>query len=316
MSEEELPPKNVPQITITDEENVEKVAEDETDSTKEPPSEIKEAEGQPRPEGDDISSSWLEDGTPRPEGEVDISSRRPSVALQLMDKEHAWLSEMEEKCASLETAFISKIQFVAVSNHFQKYLKELEEKETLPGEKGEFANLFDKFRTCYAGGQKLYNKLLEVKSRKALLETENDVLKTRLRDQDGRLDSVQGQLGNAREIAEEREREKLAVQKELNDLKEEVEKLEHPQEEEISHPLFSAAVFTSMFEENLVPEKCLEPRDWVPNQDCLEVAPDFPLELLQQLLSFPNSMSVVMQEDDTITQHARAFASDNFTMPQ
>ncbi|GBO20478.1 hypothetical protein AVEN_179143-1 [Araneus ventricosus] len=26
-------------------------------------------------------------------------------------------------------------------------------------------------------------------------------------------------------------------------------------------------------------------------------------------------MGIVMQEDDTITQHARAFASNNFTMP-
>ncbi|GBN59789.1 hypothetical protein AVEN_153835-1 [Araneus ventricosus] len=53
---------------------------------------------------------------------------------------------------------------------------------------------------------------------------------------------------------------------------------------------------------------------WVPNLGCMGVAPDFPLELLQKFLSFVSSMgpSIVIQEDDTITQHARAFASDGF----
>ncbi|GBM88753.1 hypothetical protein AVEN_173250-1, partial [Araneus ventricosus] len=44
--------------------------------------------------------------------------------------------------------------------------------------------------------------------------------------------------------------------------------------------------------------------------------PDFPFELLQQFLSFASSMGIVMQEDDTTTQHASAFASDGFTMAQ
>ncbi|GBN84951.1 hypothetical protein AVEN_169599-1 [Araneus ventricosus] len=44
------------------------------------------------------------------------------------------------------------------------------------------------------------------------------------------------------------------------------------------------------------------------------MASDFPLELLQKFLSLASSMGIVMQEDDTITQHARAFASDGFTM--
>ncbi|GBO20274.1 hypothetical protein AVEN_152630-1 [Araneus ventricosus] len=70
---------------------------------------------------------------------------------------------------------------------------------------------------------------------------------------------------------------------------------------------FSAAVFTSWFEEN---------QDWVTNLGCIGEAPDFPLELLQQFLSFASSMGIVMQEDGIITQHARAFMSDNFTMAQ
>ncbi|GBL85659.1 hypothetical protein AVEN_193119-1 [Araneus ventricosus] len=53
--------------------------------------------------------------------------------------------------------------------------------------------------------------------------------------------------------------------------------------------------------------------DWVPNLGCMGVAPDFPLELLQQFTSFASNMGIVMQEDDTITQRARVFASDRFT---
>ncbi|GBN31661.1 hypothetical protein AVEN_97393-1 [Araneus ventricosus] len=56
--------------------------------------------------------------------------------------------------------------------------------------------------------------------------------------------------------------------------------------------------------------------DWVPNLGFIGVALDFPLEVLHQFLSFESSMNIVMQEDDTITQHARAFASDGFSMAQ
>ncbi|GBO36781.1 hypothetical protein AVEN_253279-1, partial [Araneus ventricosus] len=76
----------------------------------------------------------------------------------------------------------------------------------------------------------------------------------------------------------------------------------------------SAAVFTSLSEENLALSKCLEYR--LGDRSGLYGAPDFPLELLQRFLSFASSMGIVMQEDDTITQHARAFASDGFTMAQ
>ncbi|GBO06274.1 hypothetical protein AVEN_180002-1 [Araneus ventricosus] len=62
------------------------------------------------------------------------------------------------------------------------------------------------------------------------------------------------------------------------------------------------AVFTSLFEENLVPDKCLEPRLGAKSRLYGGgVALDFLLELPQQFLSFASSMGIVMQEDDTIT---------------
>ncbi|GBO12547.1 hypothetical protein AVEN_14672-1 [Araneus ventricosus] len=97
----------------------------------------------------------------------------------------------------------------------------------------------------------------------------------------------------------------------------------------------SAAVYVSPFEENLVPGgiiafvasnpvtqvqvlvpgKCSESRLGSKSR-CKGVAPDFPLELLQQLLSFARNMGVFMQEVDTITEQARSSASDSFTMTQ
>ncbi|GBN05107.1 hypothetical protein AVEN_219644-1 [Araneus ventricosus] len=44
-----------------------------------------------------------------------------------------------------------------------------------------------------------------------------------------------------------------------------------------------------------------------------EVARAFSLELLQQFISFASSMAIVMQEDDTITKHAMAFAADGYS---
>ncbi|GBN24533.1 hypothetical protein AVEN_249212-1 [Araneus ventricosus] len=52
--------------------------------------------------------------------------------------------------------------------------------------------------------------------------------------------------------------------------------------------------------------------DQVPKLCCMRLAPDFPLELLQQFLDFANNI----QEDGTITHHAGTFASDGFTMAQ
>ncbi|GBN14246.1 hypothetical protein AVEN_59395-1 [Araneus ventricosus] len=73
---------------------------------------------------------------------------------------------------------------------------------------------------------------------------------------------------------------------------------------------FSAAVFTSLSEKKIVPDK------WIRVRSNL-VTPDFPLELSQQFLNFASSMGIMRQEEDgAITQHARASASDNFTMTQ
>ncbi|GBM35580.1 hypothetical protein AVEN_121034-1 [Araneus ventricosus] len=54
--------------------------------------------------------------------------------------------------------------------------------------------------------------------------------------------------------------------------------------------------------------------DWAPNLGYM--GGGFPLELFQQFLIFASSMGMPMQEDDTIIQHTRAFASDGFTMAQ
>ncbi|GBL75338.1 hypothetical protein AVEN_194546-1 [Araneus ventricosus] len=84
----------------------------------------------------------------------------------------------------------------------------------------------------------------------------------------------------------------------------------------IHSPLFYAAVFTSLSEENLILDKCLEPRLDAKSGLYRRVAPDFPLQLLQQFFSFASSMAIVIQEDDTIAQHAKAFVSDGFTITQ
>ncbi|GBO26449.1 hypothetical protein AVEN_121271-1 [Araneus ventricosus] len=55
--------------------------------------------------------------------------------------------------------------------------------------------------------------------------------------------------------------------------------------------------------------------DWVPNLGCMGCS-RHTLELSQQFLSFASSMGIVMQEDDTITQHGRVFVSDGLTMVQ
>ncbi|GBN66355.1 hypothetical protein AVEN_232621-1 [Araneus ventricosus] len=40
--------------------------------------------------------------------------------------------------------------------------------------------------------------------------------------------------------------------------------------------------------------------DWKPNLGCIGVAPDFPLELSQQFLTFASSIDIVMPDDDTM----------------
>ncbi|GBM17674.1 hypothetical protein AVEN_202834-1 [Araneus ventricosus] len=78
---------------------------------------------------------------------------------------------------------------------------------------------------------------------------------------------------------------------------------------------FSTTVFISLSEENRVTDKCLEPRLGTESGQ-KEMVRVFPRELSQQCLSFEKSMGIVMQDDDTITQLIRAFASDNFKMAQ
>ncbi|GBN83200.1 hypothetical protein AVEN_114519-1 [Araneus ventricosus] len=85
----------------------------------------------------------------------------------------------------------------------------------------------------------------------------------------------------------------------------------------MSLPIEPVIIFTFLSEDNLVPDKCLEPRLgsksglygglWLQTSK-------LQLELLNQFLSFASGMGVAMQENDTLTQHARAFAPDGLTM--
>lgn len=145
-------PESPIKITVTDDDTGQEVisgseSEDDTEPQKEP--EKTDAESQngtsgavEETPGAVEGTSGAVDGTP---GAVDrtpetlstnnlVALRRESVALQEMDKQNDWLSEIDKKSANLETAFISKIQYVALSNHYKKFIDVLQEKKTVdPG---------------------------------------------------------------------------------------------------------------------------------------------------------------------------------------
>ncbi|GFU21909.1 uncharacterized protein TNCV_3283811 [Trichonephila clavipes] len=214
--------------------------EEEDDSSVKSPIEITvtdEVEDKPGDQGEQVKT--LEEDTSQHEQESadntlhpEISSHRESVALQMMDQQYSWLSEFEGKYSQLETSFVSKIQFVAVCNHFQKYVKELGENETTAAMAGDFANLFDKFRTCFAAGQRFYHKLQEVTGLKAITAAENRNLKKKLYEQDSQVSSLQNRLENALQLVDEKGREKMAIYQQLIDLKEETAKANQSLDEE------------------------------------------------------------------------------------
>ncbi|GBN45698.1 hypothetical protein AVEN_68318-1 [Araneus ventricosus] len=77
-----------------------------------------------------------------------------------------------------------------------------------------------------------------------------------------------------------------------------------------------AAVFTSLSEKELVPDKCFGYRNshLVPNMGCMGVAPDFPRDFF---LSFARSMGpdIVVQEDETITLAWAGFQMLTYSLP-
>ncbi|GFR30305.1 cilia-and flagella-associated protein 58 [Trichonephila clavata] len=203
------------EIIVTDE------VGDKPDDQREPVKTLEEDTSQQEQESAEVR-------TLRPE----ISSHRESMALQMMDQQYSWLSESEGKYSDLETSFVSKIQFVVVCNHFQKYLKELEENETTAAMAGDFANLFDKFQTCFAAGQRFYHKLQEVTSLKTITDAENLNLKKKLCEQESQISSLQNRLENALQQVDEKGREKMMVYQQLIDLKEETTKASQSLDEE------------------------------------------------------------------------------------
>ncbi|GFR03308.1 uncharacterized protein TNCT_594301 [Trichonephila clavata] len=162
----------------------------------------------------------------------EISSHRESMVLQMMDQQYSWLSEFEVKYSRLETSFVSKIQYVAVCNYLQKYLKELKENETAAAMAGDITNLFDKFRTCFAAGLRFYHKLQEVKGLKTITDAQNRNLKKKLYEQESQISSLQNRLENVLQQLDEKGREKMTVYQQLIDLKEETAKASQSLDEE------------------------------------------------------------------------------------
>ncbi|XP_035224618.1 cilia- and flagella-associated protein 58-like [Stegodyphus dumicola] len=152
------------------------------------------------------------------------SSRRESTALQKMDEKHSWLSELEEKCAKIESTFISKFQYVALSNHFQKYLDQMKSEVTISEVYANFSNLFEKFRTAYIGSQKLKNKMSELRCLKQISEAENRKLKIKLEEKERRVGQLVESLENYRSEIDELHEQKKQLQEEIGELKEEAAK--------------------------------------------------------------------------------------------
>ncbi|GIX80533.1 cilia- and flagella-associated protein 58 [Caerostris darwini] len=235
MDDKEDPAPGIPEIKIEDVDGPEEVKTEVGKDTDEP----KDAKPADEPVEKDKPESESEDS---PQDKSDLErlmpsgtfARRQTVTLQAMDREHSWLEEIEQKSMKLETAFISKFQFVALCNHFKKYLQRLDEDESLPGIKGEFANLFDKFRTAYASGIKLFGKYLEEKSQKEMTDSENKLLKTKLEEKEARVEELEEKLNIKTQEMEEKEREKVELQQDFNDFKLEIAQLGKRLDEEDS----------------------------------------------------------------------------------
>lgn len=147
--------------------------------------------------------------------------RRKTLAE--LDEKHEWLSELEEKYRDVETAFISKIQYVAISNHCQKYLEKLGSDESLTQFQIEFSNLFEKFRTAFTGSQQLLNKLQENKAYVNITNAENRKLKIKLEDQFRQIEKLQEHLDRTQKHLLEIEKEKSTLQRMFSEWQEEKE---------------------------------------------------------------------------------------------
>lgn len=148
--------------------------------------------------------------------------RRKTLAE--LDEKHEWLSELEDKYRDVETAFISKIQYVAISNHCQKYLEKLSSDESSTQFQIEFSNLFEKFRTAFSGSQQLLNKLQENKGYMNITNAENRKLKIKLEDQFRQIENLQKHLDSTQKHLSKIEKEKSTLQRMFSEWQEEKER--------------------------------------------------------------------------------------------
>lgn len=152
--------------------------------------------------------------------EYDFDSRREST-LSEMDKKHAWLSALEQKCVNLETDFISRIQYVAISNHCQNYLEQLSSDESMTQFRIEFSKLFEKFRIAFVESQRHINKINELKSYKNIANSENRQLKIELEKESDKMQELHENLDQAHDALRHMEKENKMLQNMFNEISEE-----------------------------------------------------------------------------------------------
>lgn len=149
------------------------------------------------------------------------SSKRESVALQKLDRRYSWLTEVEEKGADVITALISKTQYVAINNRFQKRLEEMKGDESLVAIYPEFAYLFEKFRTLYSASLKFQNKTTELMCKIKFAETEKKKILSDAAQYQQEAEKLKSQVQEAMKNISLLETEKANIARELREMKEE-----------------------------------------------------------------------------------------------
>lgn len=164
---------------------------------------------------DDTESNVTEGKDPGSEAE----SETELSPLQESDK-HEWLSEVEKIGETFDPAFLSDYQYVAINNYVQRYLDELGKNESMRTFRIEFANLFQKFRTVFAGASLLKNKVQELKGQTKVTNNENRELKKELEVKNEEIGKLQNNLGSLEKTILEMGKEKSEFQRIFADYKE------------------------------------------------------------------------------------------------
>lgn len=98
---------------------------------------------------------------------------------------------------------------------------------------GEFSNLFNKFRTCFVGSQRIRNKLNEMRTLKSLGDSDNRKLKSWIYEMERKEESHNEQIEDLKLQVVRRDREKVLLQQEIGDIKEEVRRVEKRLENQV-----------------------------------------------------------------------------------